>query len=177
MSIATSVVGGRRHTRQDRGGGRGESWNFFSSVPFPSLYPSIHPPPTPCINISLPPSLSAEQTTSPFICRCSRSRSVQSVANCSVVWWTLFFALLSPLPGQFPADPLCVHWRKINVSLLHLYTCTLFSIVTSLSIVCSRHFRKEKKKFFCSPSLLKRSAITESTQLFSRVESDFFEKK
>ncbi len=64
MSIATSVVGGRRHTRQDRGGG--ESWNFFSSVPFPSLYPSIQPthPPS-CINISLPPSLSVESRLHP----------------------------------------------------------------------------------------------------------------
>ncbi len=60
-----SVVGGRRHTRQDRGWEGGESWKFFSSVPYPSLYPSIHPPPTLCINISLPPSLSEESRLHP----------------------------------------------------------------------------------------------------------------
>ena len=97
----TSVVSGRRrrHTLQRR------------TLPSEPTSPSPPPPPV----------------FLPFICRCSRSRSVQSVANCSVVCTA---TLVSP-PTSHLSVSFC--FRYTNTKLFTQHRCICDSVGNQLS--------------------------------------------
>ena len=113
----TSVVSGRRrrHTLQRR--------------TLPSEPTSPSPPPPPPVFL-------------PFICRCSRSRSVQSVANCSVVCTA---TLVSPPTSHLSVSLFAFATQTPNSS----HSTGAFVIPLAINSLAVDNIRSGSKKSSC----------------------------